>query len=82
MYVVKHHWHAVARCFSQAHVSRNDGLEDLAAEEATEIRSDLFRKRGAVVVHSEQDTFDCEGRIYGSAKTHQGVQQLGDTFEC
>ena len=58
MYVVEHYWLSVAWGFGQANISRNDGFEDLRAEEAAKVGGDLFRERGAVVVHREQDAFD------------------------
>src|SRR5579863_10427401 len=58
----------------KAHVARNDTLKDLSAEETTQIGGYLARKRGALVVHREQNTFNFEAGIEGAANPHQRVE--------
>lgn len=67
--------------FGQANVSRNHGLEDLRTEKAAKIGRNLAGKRGALVVHRQDDAFDFEFRIQIAANTHEGVEKLGNAFE-
>jgi len=71
----------VTWCFGQPDVPWNDGREYLRAEEASQVGGNLARKRGALVVHGEQDTFYAQRRIQRAANPHQRVEQLGDAFE-
>jgi hypothetical protein len=81
MYVVEHDGHAVAGSLCQTDIARDHCFKDLCAEEAAQIGGNLLGKRGAVVVHRQQDAFDREGRINRSAKAHQSVEELGDAFQ-
>src|ERR1700735_5617727 len=71
MYVVKHYRLTMAGRFRQPYVPRNYGLVDLRAEEATQVRRDLFRERRAVIVHREQNPFDGKRRINCPPQPHQ-----------
>ena len=81
MYVVEDDGHAVARCFGQTDIPRNYALEHLRTEETSEIGRDLFRERGAVVIHRQQNSFDCERRVDCAAQSRQRIEQLGNTLE-
>ena len=81
MYVVEYDWLSMARSFREANISRNHGLEYLGAEEAAKIGCDLLRKRGAVVVHRQQDALDSKRGIDGPAEAHERIEKFGDTFE-
>jgi hypothetical protein len=82
MYVVEHYWHAVTRSFGEPYIARYDSFEYLGSEETTEICGNLLGQGGAIVVHREQNTFDGKIWIDCSAKTHQRVEELGDSLEC
>jgi hypothetical protein len=67
--------------FRQTDISWNYGRENLRAEEAAKVGGNLTRKRGALVVHGEQDTFDAERGIQRAANAHQRIKQFGNAFE-
>lgn len=81
VYVIENNRLTKARRFRQAHVARDHALEDLRAEEAAQVRGDLLRERGAVVVHGEEDAFDFERGIESAADAHEGIEKFGDAFE-
>lgn len=81
MNVVEQNGLAVAGSFGEPHIPRNHAFEDLRAKETSEIGSDLARESRSLVIHSEDDALDGEGRIERSANTHQGIEQLGNAFE-
>ena len=58
--VVEGYGFAVAGGFGEADVAGDDGLEELFAEEISEVVGDLLGEVGAVVVHGEQDAFEGE----------------------
>ncbi len=81
MNVVEEYRFSVARSLGQADVAGNDRGEDLGAEEASKIGGYLAGKDCTVVIHGEEDSFNREGWVECSADAHQGVEELGDSFE-
>src|ERR1700722_15431400 len=81
MNVVEVDWFAMTRRFGQANVPWNDGLKDLRAEEAPQVRGDLLGKRSALVVHRQHDALDRQRGIQGSSDPHESVQQFGNSLE-
>src|SRR5262249_20070060 len=67
--------------FRQSDISWEYRFEDLRPEEAPQVRGDLPRKGGPVVVHREEDAFDQQLRVQASPNAHQTVQQLRDAFQ-
>src|ERR1700730_12985765 len=65
----------------QSYVSRNHALEDLRTKKAAQIRCDLPRESGALIVHCEQNAFDLQTWIERAADSHQGIKQFGNTFQ-
>jgi hypothetical protein len=59
MYVVEDDGFSVAGSFCKADISRNYGFEDLGPEEASQIGRYLLREGCTVIVHGEQNPFDC-----------------------
>src|SRR6267378_2582407 len=56
--VVKNDWFPETGRFCQANIARNDALKDLRTKKTAQIRGNLPRKRGPLVIHGEQDTLD------------------------
>ncbi|MFZ0736705.1 MAG: hypothetical protein WBL70_01495 [Candidatus Acidiferrales bacterium] len=81
MYVVEQYRLSVAWRFRQADIPRNNRFKDLGAEEASEVRSDLFRQRRTIIVHGEEDALDGKRRIYAAAEPHEGVEKFGYSLE-
>src|SRR5215472_5999342 len=79
--VVKNDRLAEAWRFGQANIAWNDALENLRPEERTQVIGNLARKRGAVVVHRQQNAFDLQVRIQRAADAHQRIEQFGDAFQ-
>ena len=67
--------------FGEADVARNDGLEELFAEEVAEVLGDLLGEVGAVVVHGQQDALDGDVGIEGGAYAFERGDELGDAFK-
>jgi hypothetical protein len=53
MNVVEHYRHAVARSLCEADIPRDYSFEYLPAKETPKVRSNLFRERGAIIIHRE-----------------------------
>jgi len=70
MYVVKHDGFSVAGGLGQAHIPRDNGGEDLCAEEASEVGGYLAGKGCTLIIHGEKDAFDCQSWIEGTADAH------------
>jgi hypothetical protein len=81
MYVVEHYWHSMAGCLCQPYVSRNDRFEHLCAEKAAKVGGDLLGKRGAIVIHREQDALYGEGWVDRAPEAHQRVEKFGYAFQ-
>src|SRR5438067_4863048 len=64
---------SVAGRFRQPNASRDDGAENFAAEELTQIGRDLAGQVHPLVVHREQDAFDFQGMREGVAHAIYGV---------
>ena len=60
MHVVEYHRHSVAWRLGQTDISWDYAFKDLRTKEAPQIGSNLLRKRGAVVVHREENALDRE----------------------
>ena len=71
----------MTRCLRQAHISWNDGFEDLRTKEASKVGSDLLREACPVVIHGEENAFDRERRVNRASESHQRVEQLGDALQ-
>ena len=67
--------------FCKAHVARNNGFKHLGSKEAAKIGGYLAGESGALVVHCQEDTLDCEVRIQSPADAHQCVEKLGDALK-
>jgi hypothetical protein len=67
--------------FGETNISRDHRFEDLTAEEASQVGSDLLRESGAVIVHCQQNALDGEGRVDRSAKAHERVEQFRYALE-
>ena len=67
--------------FGQADAARDDGPEDLVAEELAEVGGHLAGEVGAVVVHGEEDAFDRAGDVEGVADPVDGIHEFGDALE-
>lgn len=80
MYVVDNDWLSVTWCFGEPDISGDDRIEDLCAEETAEVGCNLFRERGAVVEHCEQNSFNGQGRVDSTPKAHERIVKLGDPF--
>ena len=76
MNVVEKHGHTVTRRFRQSHISRNDALEDLRTEKAPKVGGNLFRERGAIIVHGKEDPLDSERWIDRPSQAHERIEQL------
>ena len=76
MYVVEHHWHAMAGGFGQSHISGNHRFEYLSAEKTPKIGRNLLRKGGPVIVHREENALDRERWIDCASKTSKRVQEF------
>ena len=74
MNVIEHYGHSMARRFGKANISRYHCFEHLAAEEASQVGSHLFRKRSAVIVHRQQNALDGEGGIDRASESHKRVE--------
>src|SRR3990172_11890544 len=61
--IVEHDRLAVARRFGQAHVARDDGVEDLAREVAVDLVADLEREARPAVEHPHYDFLHIEPRV-------------------
>ena len=72
---------AEAGGLGEADAARNDGLEDLVAEELSQIGGHLAGQVGAVVEHGEENAFDFEGVVEGVADAVDRVHEFGDAFE-
>src|SRR5579864_6318669 len=81
MYVVEYDRLPMARGFCETNISRNDRLKDLGSEEAPQVGRHLFRKRRAVVIHRQQDTFNRERGVDSPTEAHERVQEFGNTLE-
>jgi hypothetical protein len=81
MYVVEENWHPVTRGLGESDVSRDDGPKNLCTEEAAKIGRYLLGQGGAVIIHGEENTLDGKGRIDRASQSHQGVKELGNTFQ-
>src|SRR5208282_2144520 len=81
VYVIEYNRLTMTRCFCKAHVARNYGLENLLAEEASQVGADLFGECGALIVHCQQDSLDCEIGVERSANPHEGVEEFGNPLE-
>src|SRR5437867_8950751 len=79
--VVEHDRLAEAWRLPQAHVPRNDGLEDLLLEEPPYFLHHLARQVGALVEHRQEDSFHLESRIQRPADSLQGIDELRDSLE-
>src|SRR5713226_6497724 len=66
---------------SEANVARDQALEDLRSEEATEVRGDLPRKCRSFIIHRQENAFDFEAWIQSSPNAHKRIQQFGYAFE-
>src|SRR5271165_5937378 len=77
MYVVEYHWHSVAWCFRQSHISWYNAIKYLCSKEAAQVCRNLLRKCCPVVIHCQKNALNSEGRIDGPSQAHQGVQKLG-----
>src|SRR5579885_2726260 len=49
--IVENDWFSETWCFREAHVARNQALEDLRAEKTTQIGGNLARKRSPLIKH-------------------------------
>src|SRR5579862_7669290 len=78
MYVVEQNGLPVTRRFSQPYISGNDALENLGAEKAPQVSSDLTRERRPFVIHCENDALDSQSGVERPADSHQRVQKLGN----
>src|SRR5690242_16120969 len=81
MNIVKDDWFSKTWRFGQAHIARNYTFENLCSKETAQVRGNLLRKCGAVVVHCKQDAFDFETRIQGAPNPHQGIQKFGHALK-
>ncbi len=81
MNVVEEDRFSVAGSLGQADIAGNNCREDLCAEEASQICSYLAGEGCALVIHGEEDSFNRQGWVECAADAHQGVQELGDSFE-
>src|SRR5262245_802665 len=60
VYIIENNRFTEARRFCQAYIARNDALKDLSPEKTAQVGRDLSGKRGALVIHGEQNAFDFE----------------------
>src|SRR5438132_3453253 len=81
IYVVEQDGFPMTGRFSQPYISRDYALEDLCSEKAPEVGSDLARKCGPLVIHSQDDPLNSQIRVECSAYSHQRIQKLRDAFQ-
>ena len=81
MYIVENNRLTVTRGLCQPYIARNDGFEDLLAEETPQIGADLLGERGSLVIHGEEDSFNAELAIQSPADAHERVEQFRNSFE-
>src|SRR5215470_8159665 len=81
MYVIENNRLTKTWCFCQANIARNHALKDLGAEKTAQIGCHLAGKRGALVVHRQENALDFQARVEGAANSHQGVEQLRHAFQ-
>jgi hypothetical protein len=81
MNVVEYYRHPVTGCLGQPNISRDYGFEDLAAEEASKVGSNLLGESRSVIVHGEQYALDCERGINRTTQTHERVKEFRDALK-
>src|ERR1044072_33671 len=81
MYVIENNRLTETWRFGQADIARNHTLENLGAKKAAQIRGNLPRKRGPLVIHCQQNAFDLETGIQSSPDAHQRIQQFRYAFQ-
>lgn len=69
-------------CFRQANVPGYHGLKNLRSKKAPQVSSNLTRKCGPLVIHGEQDAFDCQRWIQATSDAHQCIEQFRYAFQC
>ena len=69
------------RCFAEAHIARNDGIEDQVAEVTLDFFVNLITEAQTIVKHRQQETFNLELRVEFRLDDFDGVEQFGDTLE-
>src|SRR5208282_4894261 len=81
VYVIEYNRLTVARRFRKAHIARDYRLKNLLAEEAPQVRADLFGKGGSLIVHRQKNSLDGEVAVQRSADPHERVEELRNPFE-
>jgi hypothetical protein len=70
MYVIEYNRLTVTWSLGKTHIARDYSLEDLLAEKAAQVRADLPRQRGPLIVHGQQNSLDAEIAIQSPADAH------------
>src|SRR6185436_6967195 len=79
--VVKHDRLPKTGCFTQADISRYDGLEHFLLEVSLDFLDDLTGQVGPVVIHGQQNALDLQSGVQGDANSLQRSHQLRDTLQ-
>src|SRR3989442_13323239 len=80
MNIVENDGLSKAGCFGEANVARDQALEDLRSEEATEVRGDLPRKGRSFIIHRQENAFDFESWIQNYPNSHKSIPVFGYDF--
>ena len=79
--VIHHDGLSEARCFCQADISRNDGLENPLSKVLARIGGHLAREVKSSVVHCEQHTIDMQRGVDRFLYSLDGSNQLGNSLK-
>src|SRR3954463_3264378 len=71
----------VGRALFEPHTLGNDGVENLAAEHLVDLRTNVARERGPLVVHGDDDAENLQARIRPGANLLDRLQQIVRALE-